>query len=131
MVWKGVHMTEEERTSVDRSCEFAGFMKCRRQEAKLLCCGLRWDHFDEDEIILVECGFFAKLFVLFCFILQFAQLVSVYKTLGPEKFPLIEQTFYPNHKEMVGAATNTKFAYFLCRTGTVNTQFIFPTYCLF
>ncbi|NWT38788.1 SYN2 protein, partial [Chroicocephalus maculipennis] len=31
----------------------------------------------------------------------FAQLVSVYKTLGPEKFPLIEQTFYPNHKEMV------------------------------
>ncbi|KAK2534423.1 hypothetical protein Q9233_004267 [Columba guinea] len=30
----------------------------------------------------------------------FAQLVSVYKTLGPEKFPLIEQTFYPNHKEM-------------------------------
>ncbi|KFR15713.1 Synapsin-2, partial [Opisthocomus hoazin] len=31
----------------------------------------------------------------------FAQLVSVYKTLGPEKFPLIEQTFYPNHKEML------------------------------
>ncbi|RMC00112.1 hypothetical protein DUI87_23522 [Hirundo rustica rustica] len=31
---------------------------------------------------------------------KFAQLVSVYKTLGPEKFPLIEQTFYPNHKEM-------------------------------
>uniref|UniRef100_A0ACB8EHX0 Synapsin-2 n=1 Tax=Sphaerodactylus townsendi TaxID=933632 RepID=A0ACB8EHX0_9SAUR len=30
----------------------------------------------------------------------FAQLVSVYRTLGPEKFPLIEQTFYPNHKEM-------------------------------
>ncbi|XP_028940042.1 synapsin-2-like [Antrostomus carolinensis] len=38
----------------------------------------------------------------------FAQLVSVYRTLGPEKFPLIEQTFYPNHKEMVGANTNTK-----------------------
>ncbi|KAH1167485.1 hypothetical protein KIL84_002968, partial [Mauremys mutica] len=31
----------------------------------------------------------------------FAQLVSISKTLGVEKFPLIEQTFYPNHKEMV------------------------------
>ncbi|XP_054832901.1 synapsin-2 isoform X2 [Eublepharis macularius] len=31
----------------------------------------------------------------------FAQLVSIYRTLGPEKFPLIEQTFYPNHKEML------------------------------
>ncbi|EMP38859.1 Synapsin-2 [Chelonia mydas] len=30
----------------------------------------------------------------------FAQLVSISKTLGVEKFPLIEQTFYPNHKEM-------------------------------
>ncbi|XP_062356540.1 synapsin-2 isoform X1 [Cinclus cinclus] len=35
----------------------------------------------------------------------FAQLVSVYKTLGPEKFPLIEQTFYPNHKEMLTMPT--------------------------
>ncbi|XP_065264431.1 synapsin-2 [Emys orbicularis] len=31
----------------------------------------------------------------------FAQLVSISKTLGVEKFPLIEQTFYPNHKEML------------------------------
>uniref|UniRef100_A0A2K5YD14 Synapsin II n=1 Tax=Mandrillus leucophaeus TaxID=9568 RepID=A0A2K5YD14_MANLE len=31
----------------------------------------------------------------------FAQLVAIYKTLGGEKFPLIEQTYYPNHKEMV------------------------------
>ncbi|XP_029456642.1 synapsin-2 [Rhinatrema bivittatum] len=31
----------------------------------------------------------------------FAQLVSTYKVLGAEKFPLIEQTFYPNHKEML------------------------------
>ncbi|KAI4553606.1 hypothetical protein MJT46_015786 [Ovis ammon polii x Ovis aries] len=31
---------------------------------------------------------------------QFAQLVAIYKTLGGEKFPLIEQTYYPNHKEM-------------------------------
>ncbi|CAN8185933.1 unnamed protein product [Coccothraustes coccothraustes] len=35
----------------------------------------------------------------------FAQLVSVYKALGPEKFPLIEQTFYPNHKEMLTMPT--------------------------
>ncbi|XP_038596545.1 synapsin-2 [Tachyglossus aculeatus] len=35
----------------------------------------------------------------------FAQLVSIYKTLGAEKFPLIEQTFYPNHKEMLTLPT--------------------------
>lgn len=50
-------------------------------------------------------------FVLFCSVLQFAQLVSVYKTLGPEKFPLIEQTFYPNHKEMVGANSTAQSAF--------------------
>ncbi|KAG1927513.1 synapsin-2a [Pimephales promelas] len=31
----------------------------------------------------------------------FACLISTHKRLGPEKFPLIEQTFYPNYKEMV------------------------------
>ncbi|KAG7243791.1 hypothetical protein CRUP_030071, partial [Coryphaenoides rupestris] len=31
----------------------------------------------------------------------FAQLISTYRRLGAEKFPLIEQTFYPNYKEMV------------------------------
>ncbi|KAL1021488.1 hypothetical protein UPYG_G00013910 [Umbra pygmaea] len=31
----------------------------------------------------------------------FAQLISTYRKLGAEKFPLIEQTFYPNYKEMV------------------------------
>uniref|UniRef100_A0A4W3I6Y5 Synapsin-2 n=1 Tax=Callorhinchus milii TaxID=7868 RepID=A0A4W3I6Y5_CALMI len=35
----------------------------------------------------------------------FAQLVNIYKTLGAEKFPLIEQTFYPNHKEMLSLPT--------------------------
>ncbi|XP_069798506.1 synapsin-2b, partial [Narcine bancroftii] len=35
----------------------------------------------------------------------FAQLASIYKRLGPEKFPLIEQTFYPNHKEMLTMPT--------------------------
>ncbi|XP_029142724.1 synapsin-2-like, partial [Protobothrops mucrosquamatus] len=35
----------------------------------------------------------------------FAQLVSIYRTLGAEKFPLIEQIFYPNHKEMLTLPT--------------------------
>uniref|UniRef100_A0AAY4EL44 Synapsin-2 n=1 Tax=Denticeps clupeoides TaxID=299321 RepID=A0AAY4EL44_9TELE len=35
----------------------------------------------------------------------FAQLISTYRSLGPEKFPLIEQTYYPNHKEMVTMPT--------------------------
>lgn len=30
----------------------------------------------------------------------FAQMVAIFKTLGGEKFPLIEQTYYPNHREM-------------------------------
>lgn len=38
---------------------------------------------------------------MFVPLLQFAQLVAIYKTLGGEKFPLIDQTYYPNHKEMV------------------------------
>uniref|UniRef100_A0A1A8S0E2 Synapsin IIa n=1 Tax=Nothobranchius rachovii TaxID=451742 RepID=A0A1A8S0E2_9TELE len=31
----------------------------------------------------------------------FAQLINTHRKLGAEKFPLIEQTFYPNYKEMV------------------------------
>ncbi|XP_064417679.1 synapsin-3 isoform X2 [Latimeria chalumnae] len=31
----------------------------------------------------------------------FSQLIKIYQSLGPEKFPLIEQTFFPNHKEML------------------------------
>ncbi|VFV45614.1 synapsin ib [Lynx pardinus] len=31
----------------------------------------------------------------------FAQMVRLHKKLGTEEFPLIDQTFYPNHKEMV------------------------------
>lgn len=39
---------------------------------------------------------------LFTFMhVQFAQLINTCRKLGPEKFPLIEQTFYPNYKEMV------------------------------
>ncbi|XP_055504203.1 synapsin-2b [Leucoraja erinacea] len=35
----------------------------------------------------------------------FAQMASIYKRLGPEKFPLIEQIYYPNHKEMITMPT--------------------------
>ncbi|XP_070791174.1 synapsin-1 [Pituophis catenifer annectens] len=31
----------------------------------------------------------------------FAQMVRLHRKLGPEEFPLIDQTFYPNHKEML------------------------------
>ncbi|XP_057685637.1 synapsin-2a [Corythoichthys intestinalis] len=31
----------------------------------------------------------------------FAQLINTFRRLGADKFPLIEQTFYPNYKEMV------------------------------
>uniref|UniRef100_A0A3P8T6V2 Synapsin-1 n=1 Tax=Amphiprion percula TaxID=161767 RepID=A0A3P8T6V2_AMPPE len=31
----------------------------------------------------------------------FAQLINTFRKLGADKFPLIEQTFYPNYKEMV------------------------------
>ncbi|XP_018410055.1 PREDICTED: synapsin-2 [Nanorana parkeri] len=35
----------------------------------------------------------------------FSQLVVAYKTMGAEKFPLIEQSYYPNHKEMLAMPT--------------------------
>ncbi|XP_045062855.1 synapsin-2 [Coregonus clupeaformis] len=35
----------------------------------------------------------------------FAQLISTSRKLGAEKFPLIEQTFYPNYKDMVAMPT--------------------------
>ncbi|KAM3910863.1 synapsin-1 isoform 2-T2 [Leptodactylus fuscus] len=34
----------------------------------------------------------------------FSQLVRLQRKLGPEEFPLIEQTYYPNHKEMLTAS---------------------------
>lgn len=36
---------------------------------------------------------------------EFAQMVAIFKTLGGEKFPLIEQTYYPNHREMLTLPT--------------------------
>ncbi|EGV93542.1 Synapsin-3 [Cricetulus griseus] len=33
----------------------------------------------------------------------FSQLIKIFHSLGPEKFPLVEQTFFPNHKPMVSA----------------------------
>ncbi|XP_076124020.1 synapsin-2b [Alosa pseudoharengus] len=35
----------------------------------------------------------------------FAQLIGTCKKLGPDKFPLIEQTYYPNHKDMISMPT--------------------------
>ncbi|MEE6513253.1 hypothetical protein FKM82_020798 [Ascaphus truei] len=34
----------------------------------------------------------------------FSQMVRLHRKLGPEEFPLIEQTYYPNHKEMLTAS---------------------------
>uniref|UniRef100_A0A3Q3WR60 Synapsin-1 n=1 Tax=Mola mola TaxID=94237 RepID=A0A3Q3WR60_MOLML len=36
----------------------------------------------------------------------FAQMSKLFKQLGPEEFPLIEQVYYPNHKEMI---TSSRF----------------------
>ncbi|CDQ59310.1 unnamed protein product, partial [Oncorhynchus mykiss] len=33
----------------------------------------------------------------------FSHMIKLYHSLGPEKFPLNEQTFYPNHTQMVSA----------------------------
>uniref|UniRef100_A0A8C8CSG8 Synapsin III n=1 Tax=Oncorhynchus tshawytscha TaxID=74940 RepID=A0A8C8CSG8_ONCTS len=35
----------------------------------------------------------------------FSHMIKLYHTLGPEKFPLNEQTFYPNHTQMVTTPT--------------------------
>ncbi|XP_049623183.1 synapsin-1 isoform X1 [Suncus etruscus] len=35
----------------------------------------------------------------------FAQMVRLHKKLGREEFPLIDQTYYPNHKEMLSSTT--------------------------
>ncbi|XP_033881920.1 synapsin-3-like isoform X1 [Acipenser ruthenus] len=35
----------------------------------------------------------------------FSQLIKIFQSQGPEKFPLTEQTFFPNHKEMLTATT--------------------------
>ncbi|KAK2523672.1 hypothetical protein Q9966_011970 [Columba livia] len=31
----------------------------------------------------------------------FSQLIKIFNSLGPEKFPLVEQTFFPSHKQMM------------------------------
>nr|XP_055046660.1 synapsin-3 [Misgurnus anguillicaudatus] len=35
----------------------------------------------------------------------FSHMIKLYQTLGPEKFPLNEQTFFPNHTQMLPTAT--------------------------
>ncbi|KAJ0057717.1 hypothetical protein NL108_013712, partial [Boleophthalmus pectinirostris] len=39
--------------------------------------------------------------IFLCF--QFSQMIKLYHSLGPEKFPLNEQTFFPSHAQMVSA----------------------------
>lgn len=41
--------------------------------------------------------------VYFCS--QFSQMIKLYHSLGPEKFPLNEQAFYPNHTQMVSTGS--------------------------
>ncbi|KAK9525506.1 hypothetical protein VZT92_016202 [Zoarces viviparus] len=41
----------------------------------------------------------------------FSQMIKLYHSLGPEKFPLNEQTFYPNHTQMVSASQILFFVY--------------------
>ena len=36
---------------------------------------------------------------------MFAHLLGLQRRLGKDAFPLIDQTFYPNHREMVSAKT--------------------------
>ncbi|XP_054845439.1 synapsin-3 [Eublepharis macularius] len=35
----------------------------------------------------------------------FSQLINIFNTLGPEKFPLVEQSFFPSHKQMITTPT--------------------------
>jgi hypothetical protein len=41
---------------------------------------------------------------------QFSQLITIQQKLGRDNFPLIEQTFYPNYKEMVSQINPLKLA---------------------
>lgn len=43
---------------------------------------------------------------------KFSQLIKIFNSLGPEKFPLVEQTFFPSHKQMV-----SNFPFFWCLCG--------------
>jgi len=39
----------------------------------------------------------------FCVAVQFSQLVQLRQRIGKESFPLIDQTYFPSHREMVSA----------------------------
>lgn len=45
--------------------------------------------------------------------LQFAQMSRISKQLGPQEFPLIEQVYYPNHKEMVSSLPRARILFLL------------------
>lgn len=36
-------------------------------------------------------------------------MIKLYRSLGPEKFPLNEQTFYPSHAQMVSVSHDYSF----------------------
>lgn len=36
---------------------------------------------------------------------QFSQLIQIQRRLGSERFPLIEQSYFPNHRQMVSNLT--------------------------
>lgn len=55
----------------------------------------------ENEEIHKNCCAIICVTAVFICILQFAQLISTHRKLGAERFPLIEQTYYANYKEMV------------------------------
>lgn len=51
-------------------------------------------------VLLLLCAINVLLLHVYSF-LQFSQMIKLYHSLGPEKFPLNEQCFYPNHTQMV------------------------------
>ena len=42
---------------------------------------------------------------------KFGELLQIKKRLGKDKFPLIDQTYYPNHREMVNHEISKNFLY--------------------
>lgn len=49
------------------------------------------------------------------FWIQFAELLKIQRRLGIEQFPLINQTYYPNHRKMVNIKKyNLYIKFFFC-----------------
>ena len=59
----------------------------------------------------------------------FANMLKVQKKLGKENFPLIEQTYYPNQKEMVRIAYYLLHSfYFYCYDSKLGIVIIIPEF---